>query len=408
MLLENGFKDIHVDVVECDVVSLVGPKMTLPPKGLDAATNLLAELSTAIGRCISAEKDLQNQGTQGLWLEKSGDPDAVYALTDRHVVEPLLGPDAKMSNKEYRYKESSGAPNVDICLLGDQYYNDLVELAKTIEQGQDDVIETETERADEEDLDEDAKDDARRNVDKAKKRKQVAQDFAEELKQWKDAKKRCIGHVDFAPPYEVKPAGHEIDVAIIAYDTRKLPDDQKKPRNIIHIGDNYSWEEVKRLLNSDLSNRFKFLINANGQIILTTKVVTRKALANPPKDMFDAEGENRRLVYKYGQKTEFTMGVANEAVLGRQARLPDDTVKMAVDFSILSLSRKYANFNKVHGDFSAAGDSGAPIGDQKRELVGQVIAGVGRHSSVITIITPMEDIKADVLDKEGLYFSSNE
>ncbi|KIL59716.1 hypothetical protein M378DRAFT_168994 [Amanita muscaria Koide BX008] len=372
MLLENGFKDIHVDVVECDVVSLVGPKMTLPPKGLDAATNLLAELSTAIGRCISTEKDLQSQGTQGLWLEKSGDPDAVYALTSRHVVEPLPGPDAKMSNKEYRYKENSGAPKVDICLLGDQYHNDL---------GQDDVIEAETERADEEDLDEDARDDARRNVDKAKKRKQMAQDFAEELKQWEDPEKRCIGHVDFAPPYEVKPAGHEVDVAIIAYDTRKLPDDQKKPRNIIHIGDNYSWEEVKRLLNSDLSNRFKFPINANGQITLTTKVVTHKALANPPEDMFDA--------------TKFTMGVANEAVLGRQARLPDGTVKMAVDFSILSLSRKYANFNKVHGDFSAAGDSGAPIGDQKRELVGQIIASVGRHSSVITIITPMEDIKAD-------------
>ena len=29
-------------------------------------------------------------------------------------------------------------------------------------------------------------------------------------------------HVDFAPMYEVKPAGHEIDIAIIKYDIRKL------------------------------------------------------------------------------------------------------------------------------------------------------------------------------------------
>ncbi|KAM6501594.1 hypothetical protein JOM56_001571 [Amanita muscaria] len=330
------------------------------------------------------EKDLQSQGTQGLWLEKSGDPDAVYALTDRHVVEPLSGLDVKASNKEYRYKENSGAPKSSPRRSS---------RAKTIEQGQDDVIEAETERADEEDLDEDARDDARRNVDKAKKRKRMAQDFAEELKQWEDPEKRCIGHVDVAPPYEVKPAGHEIDVAIIAYDTRKLPDDQKNPRNIIHIGENYSWEEVKRLLNSDLRNKFKFPINANGQITLTTLVVTHKALTNPG-----------RYIRRRGREPPFSL----QAVSGRRAKLPDGTVKMAVDFSILSLSRKYANFNKVHGDFSTTGDSGAPIGDQKRELVGQIVAGVGRHSSIITIITPMDGIKADVLNKEGLYFSSNE
>jgi hypothetical protein len=54
MLSENGFKDLDicVDVVECDVIPLVGPKMPFPPKGLDPATNLQAELSTALGRCI--------------------------------------------------------------------------------------------------------------------------------------------------------------------------------------------------------------------------------------------------------------------------------------------------------------------------------------------------------------------
>lgn len=58
--------DICVDVVECDAIPLVGPKMSLPPEGLDPATNLQAELSTALGRCISPENDFQSQGTQGL------------------------------------------------------------------------------------------------------------------------------------------------------------------------------------------------------------------------------------------------------------------------------------------------------------------------------------------------------
>ena len=46
----------------------------------------------------------------------------------------------------------------------------------------------------------------------------------------------------------------------------------------------------------------------------------------------------------------------------------------------------------------------AAISDQKRELVGQVIAGVGKDLSIITIFTPMEGIKTDVLDREGFYF----
>ena len=405
MLSENGFKDVFVDIIECDVLPLAGPQMMLPPDGLDAAKNLVTELSTAIGRCISPEEDLRSQGTQGLWLGKFGEPDAIYALTDRHVVEPLQLP--SHANQEYRYKENFKA--FRICLLGDRYYQDLLRRAKKVEQGQDAVIEAQTGRADDEDLNNDKREDARHNVDKAKERKQMAQDFAKELEQWKDAERRRIGHVDFAPMYDVKPAGHEIDVAIIKYDTGKLPDDQKTPKNIIYVGDKYTWEEVHQLLNSDWRNKFKFPVNVNGQIALTTNVVTRKALMNPPEDMFDADGQNRRLVYKYGQTTKFTLGVVNEAALAerRAVALPDGAVKMAINLSILSLSRKYGDIDKVHGDFSAHGDSGAPIGDQKRELVGQIISGVAKPSSIITIFTPMEDIKADILDKEGLYILSN-
>lgn len=135
------------------------------------------------------------------------------------------------------------------------------------------------------------------------------------------------------------------------------------PRNIIHIGGKYTWEEVDELLNSNVKN--KFTISRNGQIVLTTKVVTIKELMKP--DMFDAEGEKRRLVYKYGQATKFTIGVVNEAVSGerRQVELPDGTeVEMVIDFTILSLSTTYGDFNKNHSDFAARGDSG---GDQRPE-----------------------------------------
>ncbi|KAF8347463.1 hypothetical protein F5887DRAFT_1072442 [Amanita rubescens] len=375
--------------------------MSLPPEGLDSATNLQAELSTALGRCISLGNDLQSQGTQGLWLKKNyGDPDAVYALTARHVVEPLPGHDDKMS--EYRCKENPDAPKAHICLLGDRYYNSL-----------NDIIEALTVEVDNEDLNEAARDDARRNVDmgRAEERRQMARDLAQELKRWKGAEERRIGYVDIAPSFKVnlvngRSPGYEIDTAIIKYDTRKLPDNQKTPKNIIHIGGKYTWEEVKELLNCNVKNKFKFTIGRNGQIALTNKVVTIKELMEP--DMFDAEGEKRRLVYKYGQATKFTIGVVNEAVSGerRKVELPDGTVEveMVIDFTILSLSTTYGDSNKNHSDFAARGDSGAAISDQKRELVGQVIAGVGKSSSIITIFTPMESIKTDVLDREGFYF----
>lgn len=154
-------------------------------------------------------------------------------------------------------------------------------------------------------------------------------------------------HVNVAPPYGVKPARHKKIATIITYN-RKLPGGQEKPKNIIQIGGIYTWEEVKWLLYSDLRNRFQFPINTNSQITLTTKVFTPKALTSPSEDIFNAERENHCLVYKYGQKTKFTMGVTNEAMLGHQAKLLNSTEKMAIDFSILSLSRKYANFNKVH------------------------------------------------------------
>ena len=365
MLSENGFKnlDICVDVVECDVIPLVGPKMSLPPEGLDPATNLQVELSTALGRCISSGNDLQSQGTQGFWLKKYGDPDAVYGLTARHVVEPLPGHDAKMSNGEYRYQENSGALKARICLLGDRYSNSLVNTCKRVENSQDNIIKALMVRADNEDSNKAARDDARRNVDmgRAEERRQMARDFAQELKQWKGAEERCIGHVDIASSLKFnlvngRPPGYEIDTAIIRYDTRKLPDNQKTPKNIIHIGGKYTWEEANELLNSNVKNKFKFTIGRNGQIALTTKVVTIKELMEP--DMFDAEGEKRRLVYKYGQATKFTIGVVNEAVSGerREVKWADGTqVEMVIDFTILSLSTTYGDSNKNHGDFAARG-----------------------------------------------------
>ena len=61
------------------------------------------------------------------------------------------------------------------------------------------------------------------------------------------------------------------------------------PKNIIHIGGKYTWEEVDELLNSNVKNKFKFTIGRNGQIALTTKVVTIKELMK--SEMFDAESE---------------------------------------------------------------------------------------------------------------------
>ena len=412
MLAENGFT-VCVDVIECNVIPLVGPRMTLPPMALDSASNLLAELSTALGRCISPGQDLESQGTQGLWLEKSGYPGAVYALTAHHVIEPSLPP----FTKEYRHMER--LPKAHVCLLGKQYYDKLVEKAKRVQECEDYIIERQTVILDDDDQDQNTRDNAQHNINAARARKQIAQDFMRELKQWNDAANRCIGHVDVAPPYEVRLVplgqsqvpGYELDTAIIAYDTTRLPNNREKPKNIIHIGDKYTWLSVKQLLNSDRRNKFKFPIVEDGQITLTNKVVTVRDLMSPPNDMYDAEGQNRRLVYKYGQLTKFTMGVVNEAVSGRrrEAELPNGTrVEMVVDFTVVSLGPNYANFDKDHGDFARPGDSGAAIGDQKRELVGQVIGGVGGiYSSPLTIFTPMASIQADVMVKDGFYFPSD-
>ena len=117
-------------------------------------------------------------------------------------MEPLPGHDVKMSN-EYRYKEKLGAPKVHICLLGDWYYNSLMKTCKRIEKSQENIIKALTVRADNKDLNEAARDDARRNVDmgRAEERKQMARDFAQELKQWKSAEEHRIGHI--APSFKV-------------------------------------------------------------------------------------------------------------------------------------------------------------------------------------------------------------
>ena len=124
-------------------------------------------------------------------------------------------------------------------------------------------------------------------------------------------------------------------------------------------------------------------------------VVQDTEIRNPQH--LDAHGEKCMFVVKNGLSTGTTFGRANG--LGSFKRTYDEygiINQTSIDIAILP-------YDKMHGSFSAAGDSGSIVLDRKGRILGTITGGSGATDRTdITSLTPYwwieEQIKAQYPD----------
>ncbi|KAI9166364.1 hypothetical protein HJFPF1_02464 [Paramyrothecium foliicola] len=365
ILSEHGFHDIDCDVKEGAVV----PLAILLSRARDAPTGPAALpafrisdcLGTSIGPLATDGTEVGFSGTKGLHLRLRKDNGDVVtvALTCRHVVFDAQADDGAT----YKYDPSMPKRMV------------MQSLGKHFQSIMDDF------------------------TSGAFQQNPAVAQLQQEYSAITSPTSRAIGHILFAPPYELVDGRWWRDWALI-----ELHQDRHAAR-LFGPGTNIEnrvWlepTETHKMFHSAMSKEKKLrtevptpIGDINDTMALSHEIIPEAQLRHP--STLNAMDDAVLIVGKYGANTSLTFGFGNQVkslVRRPGGRNRDYTSE---EWCVVGGRRESGARRE---DFSVPGDSGSVIWDMNQRIGGMITAGVGARSGIeVTYATPMELLLEDI------------
>lgn len=232
LLQQFDIADVEVEFRNSIYIRSAGPSLLKPVSDLHPTVDVRRALTPVLGLSIAAQATPHVEGTGGLYLAEVGGSQNILLVTARHV----LFPPREAFHLAYSYTHTDlGAPQRNVLLFGTRAFDELlksIELSIRDQSIMVDVYERQIEKLQERVAGEDEND-----IEEATTELQQTQallmvvnttiealeKFHDEVKSdWRQAKKRVIGHVVFSPPITVATEGFTEDYAVVELDTTKF------------------------------------------------------------------------------------------------------------------------------------------------------------------------------------------
>ncbi|KAN0081180.1 hypothetical protein V8E55_008804 [Tylopilus felleus] len=394
ILTDAGFPDIEVAFIESVVTRFTGPKLLSFNPLVDRVPDLRKPFTPALGLSIAPRKYPYYEETAALYFRLSKNDDRVVVLTCAHVARPPpvyhnTGMTHKKGSQRREEIVALGTMGYDnavkamMATIGDRlqsidaWINVLRRLGDPVEGESENVTESRDEH-----LDLVAK--ATRVIQRVKAI------HSEVIENYTTLDQRTIGFVLHSEKIEVsvEPYKFTKDWALIELYNDKIDWTMFKG-NKLWVGGKLSISEYGNTMFPQPQDRKNYSYPEDG--LLQANDFVREAEMRNPQQL-DVHGEKCLLVVKNGLTTGTTVGRVNGLESFR--RIYED-----YGISHKSLEIAVLPYNKTHGKFSDAGDSGSVVLDRGGRIVGILTGGSGLTDETnITYLTPywwvQEQVKA--------------
>ncbi|KAL6308599.1 hypothetical protein BKA93DRAFT_725412, partial [Sparassis latifolia] len=394
ILTDAGFPDIDVAFIESVVTRFTGPKLLSFNPLVDRVPDLHKLFTPALGLSIAPRKYPYYEGTTALYFCLSKDNDRVVALTCAHVARPppVYHNTGMTHKKDSQRREEiialgtmgyDNAVKAMMATIGDRlrsidaWNNVLRRLGDPVEGESENVTESRDEH-----LDLVAK--AMREIQRVKAI------HGEVIENYTTLDQRMIGFILHSEKIEVsiEPYKFTKDWALIELYNDKIDWTTFKD-NKLWVGGNLSISEYGNMMFPQPQDRQNYSYPKDG--LLQAYDFVRDAEMRNPQQL-DVHGEKCLLVVKNGLTTGTTVGRINGL---------ESFLHVYEDYGISHKSLEIAvlPYDKTHGKFSDAGDSGSVILDRGGRIVGIVTGSSGLADETdTTYLTPYwwveEQVKA--------------
>ncbi|KAH9039473.1 hypothetical protein EDB83DRAFT_2507660 [Lactarius deliciosus] len=383
ILAEAGFPDIEVAFVESVVTRSLatGPKLLSFDPILNNVPNLRKPFTTALGLSIAPLDYPHFEGTAALYFRLSKDDKRTAILTCAHVARPR----PVYGNTGMTGGNTGRQPREEFVALGNMGYTNAVkammrtigDLLRSIESWNDTLVRLgELVEGEDKEITERRREYEGLVASATKKIKEVNTLHDEVTKHRTTPDQRVIGFVLHSERIEdsVKPHGFTNDWGLIELYEEKI-DWSTFKGNKVYVGGNLSPTDFwNTMFSQQVSCRYPW----NG--LQAYGVVQDDEFRNPQH--LDVHGEKCLLVIKNGLTTGTTVGRTNG--LESFTRTYDDhgIKQTSIEIAVLP-------YDKTHGKFSEAGDSGSVVLARDGRIVGILTGGAGPiDETKIAYLTP--------------------
>ncbi|KAF8333698.1 hypothetical protein F5887DRAFT_993030 [Amanita rubescens] len=195
---------------------------------------------------------------------------------------------------------------------------------------------------------------------------------------WKDPKKRVIGHVFLSPPIacNVGDSGFTEDWAVVKVDASKI-NATNFVGNVIDLGIDVTMQNFTSWMFPQAGNPPSFKYPGNRLHELSGFIPDEEMWKSDPK-ILGHDNDPAIMVMKRGHATGLTVGQLNTMrsfaryYFDDEFHLPKDDVSLMMSKEVSVLPR-----NSKSGPFSEPGDSGSSVVDGKGRIAGLMTGGAG-------------------------------
>ncbi|CUA76414.1 Glycogen phosphorylase, liver form [Bos taurus] [Rhizoctonia solani] len=376
ILEEYQVEGAVVEWIEGSVEKLAGPPLMYVTHYTNPTHSVRRPFTAALGMPIAAKEREEEDasGTVSFSFHEGGDSKKVFAGANapRQLVR-LCG--------HRRFQRAL----FEIRDLVDRNLYKAVDSTEEIVRLQNEQRSTKTKRLKDQNCALDAMRDQLKMMNKNNERLQKF--FHEVRSQWTDITRRTIGHVHWAPSISIVgdgSHGYTRDIGTFELEAAKF---QKHfEGNIVDLGNKYARYDLnKKFFISNTTSAAEIPSNR----VLRIRGVVERELLNM-RDSYDDDMVPVFIVGKDGNATDLTLGRYS----GLEAYVCDKSNNRSIELAIF-------NYDRMSGDFSAKGDSGALIWTSDGRMLAVLHSGMPRgpyNNTHVTFGTPawwvVEQLKA--------------
>ncbi|KAH9039472.1 hypothetical protein EDB83DRAFT_2411948 [Lactarius deliciosus] len=377
ILAEAGFPDIEVAFVESVVTRSLatGPKFLSFDPLFNDVPDMRKPFTTALGLFIAPLKYPHFEGTAALYFRLSKDDKRTAVLTCAHIARPP----PVYGNTGMTRTDTGRQPREEFVALGNMGYTDAVkammmhtigDLLCTIEAWNDTLVRLgELVGGEDKKIAERRREYEKLVANATKKIEEVNTLHDEVTKHRTTPDQRVIGFVLHSERIEVsvKPHGFTKDWGLIELHEEKI-DWSTFQGNKVYVRGNLSFVDFANTMFSQPVDRANYRYPRNGLLQAYGGVVQDDGFRNPHH--LDVHGEKCLLLVMNGLTTGTTVGRTNG--LESFTRTYDDhgIKQTSIEIAVLP-------YDKTHGKFSEAGDSGSVVLARDGRIVGILTGGAG-------------------------------
>ncbi|CAE6475016.1 unnamed protein product [Rhizoctonia solani] len=372
ILVKHGIEGAVVEWIEGKPEPLTGPALMPSVEDTNPTQDIRHPFTALHGMSIATEdREAEDAtGTISIYFHKGGGSDRVLGASCKHVVHADTKSNYKLGDRKQQVRVNSmrkfQRALASIKYKVDANATEVVSITEHIE------------RLQKEDQSEDEEVAADKEEALRKKRAQLNEltDVGTRLREfynrvtrdWTDITHRNIGHLDWAPSIsiDVDTLNYTRDMATFVLSADKFQ--RNFVGNVVNLGVKYACHELNTIFGGKFPSDMKLRLRGT---------VKPEDLSNPIG--VDKFGNARTIVGKDGSTTHLSWG----NLVGVEAYLCNEFGHESKELAI------YNGSMTDRTNFSAKGDSGAPIWNVKGEIVGFLHSGMPRGlSSHVTYATP--------------------